>query len=206
MLLFVVLASTPVSASPRDAVLALARTAYACAVHSGAAADTGILTVIDYDRPSVDARLAVVDLRASAVLMETRVAHGRNSGDDQAVAFSNVSGSNESSVGLYRTGETYTGKHGRSLTLDGLEPGWNDHARARAIVVHAADYATEAFVLRWGRLGRSLGCPALDPAVSDTVIDKIRGGTLVFAYHADAAWLATSRWLACSGADPAGSR
>ena len=73
-------------------------------------------------------------------------------------------------------------------------------------MVHAADYATEAFVLRWGRLGRSLGCPALDPAVSDTVIDKIQGGTLVFAYHADTAWLATSRWLACPGADPAGSR
>lgn len=151
-------------------------------------------------RPSADARLAVVDLRASVVVLETRVAHGRNSGDDRATVFSNVPGSYESSLGLYRTGETYTGKHGRSLTLDGLEPGWNDRARSRAIVVHAADYVTEAFVLRWGRLGRSLGCPALDPAVTDTVIDKIRGGTLVFAYHADAAWLATSRWLACAGA------
>lgn len=186
-------------AAPRDAALAQAKQAYQCAVAAGVIEDRGIVAVIDYARPSTEPRLAIVDLRTNAVVLETRVSHGKNSGDDRAVSFSNVEGSNQSSLGVFRTADVYVGKHGRSLQLEGLEPGWNDHARARAIVLHRADYATESFVERWGRLGRSHGCPAVDPAVADTIIDTLGSGALIVAYADDEGWLRSSSFLGCGG-------
>lgn len=180
-------------------VLDLALRARECARKGGAATERAdsVLSVIDFSRPSSEPRLWVLDLASGTTLYNERVAHGRTTGDLDATRFSNVPGSNASSVGLYRTAETYVGKHGRSLRLDGLDPGWNDRARDRAIVVHGASYCTLDHVEKWGRLGRSQGCPALDPAVTDAVIDTIRGGTLLFAYYPDADWLAGSSWLAC---------
>lgn len=183
--------------SPAPDVLALALRARACAIAGGAAPDTSVLTVVDYSRPSTEPRLWVLDVATGATLFHERVAHGRTTGELDATTFSNVPGSNASSLGLFRTAEVYVGKHGRSLRLDGLDPGWNDRARDRAIVVHGASYSTLAHVERWGRLGRSQGCPALDPAVTDAVIDTIRDGTLLFAYAPDPAWLAGSDWLHC---------
>ncbi|MFZ5475383.1 MAG: murein L,D-transpeptidase catalytic domain family protein [Myxococcota bacterium] len=179
-------------------VLELALDAMECARKRGELDRGDVLSVIDFRLPSTERRLWVIDLRREEALFVERVAHGRNTGDNDAVSFSNRAGSNRSSVGLYRTGETYVGKHGRSLRLDGLEPGFNDNARSRAIVVHAAGYATLDHVMRWGRLGRSEGCPALDPAVSDAVIDAIRDGTLLFAYYPEPSWLEGSRYLSCS--------
>ena len=156
-----------------------------------------VLSIIDYSLPSTAPRLWVLDLEQGSTLFVERVAHGRNTGENLATQFSNVPASNESSVGLFRTGETYTGKHGLSLRLDGLEPGFNDAARARGIVVHGADYCTPEHVDTYGRLGRSQGCPALAPAVSSAVIDTIRDGTLLFAYFPEADWLAGSALMHC---------
>lgn len=188
------------------AVLDLALGALACARQAGTAGDRAdhVLSVIDFRLPSTAPRLWVIDLDSGAALFTERVSHGRNTGEDAAVSFSNIPGSNQSSLGLFRTGEIYVGKHGRSMKLDGLEVGFNDRARDRAIVVHAASYCTAGHVAQWGRLGRSQGCPALDPAVSDAVIDTIRDGTLLFAYYPDPDWLSGSAALRCdAGRDPA---
>ncbi|MES2637997.1 MAG: murein L,D-transpeptidase catalytic domain family protein [Myxococcota bacterium] len=194
------------AASLDPAVLDMALGALECARRSGSAGERAdkVLSVIDFRLPSSTPRLWVIDLDSGATLFTERVSHGRNTGEDAATAFSNIPGSNQSSLGLFRTGEIYVGKHGRSMKLDGLEPGFNDRARDRAIVVHAASYCTGEHVAQWGRLGRSQGCPALDPAVSDAVIDTIRDGTLLFAYYPDPDWLSGSSALRCEGAeDPA---
>ena len=154
-----------------------------------------VLTVIDYSLPSTDRRLWVLDLDTGEVLFHELVAHGKNTGANWAKAFSNESGSLKSSLGVFRTDETYQGKHGYSLRLDGLEEGINDSARDRAIVIHGAHYVTETFARNHGRLGRSWGCPALDPEVASAVIDAIQGGTLLVAYYPDPDWLEASRFL-----------
>lgn len=154
-----------------------------------------VLTIIDYSLPSDQRRLWVIDLDSKKLLFHEYVAHGRGSGNRDATDFSNRDGSHKSNLGLLRTGETYTGKHGYSLTLDGLEPGFNDNARERTIVIHAADYVSEAVAREQGRVGRSHGCPALDPAKSKAIIDTIKNGTLVFGYYPDKGWLGASRYL-----------
>ena len=141
----------------------------------------------------------MLDLASGAVRFRTLVAHGRGSGLVRAVAFSNVPGSKQSSLGLFRTEDTYEGQHGYSLRLVGLEAGINDLAYPRTIVIHGADYATAKFASRHGRLGRSWGCPAIDPSVNGAVIDAIRDGSALFAYYPDAEWLASSPYLRCDG-------
>ena len=170
-----------------------------CGTGSFGVADPGTLTVIDFSRPSTERRLWVYDLRTRALVFDELVSHGRGSGVAMATAFSNVPESNRSSLGLYRTAETYIGKHGYSLRIDGLEPGINDQAFDRAIVMHGADYVSLDFAAQQGRLGRSLGCPALPIGVAPQVIDAIQGGTPLFIYYPDAAWLRTSPFLgACA--------
>jgi hypothetical protein len=155
--------------------------------------------VLDFSRPSTEPRMFWVDLRTGDLLYGLLASHGIGSQDpdDLAMAssFSNVSGSNASSLGMLRTAETFDGDHGYSLRLDGLEPGWNDNVRDRAIIVHNADYATQAFVDDYGYLGRSWGCPAVDPAVSESLIDTIKGGALMLDYYPDPDWLASSPYL-----------
>lgn len=146
------------------------------------AKDKRLLALIDFTKPSTERRFCVIDLEQKKVLFETHVAHGRQSGDNYAVSFSNEPGSYKSSLGFYRTGETYSGKNGYSLLLDGLEKGINDNARERAIVIHGADYADPKVLQRQNRLGRSLGCPALPPAISQKVIDTIKDGALLYIY------------------------
>lgn len=170
--------------------------ALACARSRGLV-EASTLTLIDYSRPSTDRRLWVIDAASGRVRFHEFVAHGRGSGDDRASRFSNNEGSFQSSLGLFRTAETYRGAHGYSLRLDGLEPGVNDRARERAIVMHGADYVTGPFIARHGRLGRSQGCPAIDPAIHRELIDTISGGTAVFAYYPDAAWLDDSPYQTC---------
>jgi hypothetical protein len=113
------------------------------------------------------------------------------------VAFSNRLGSRQSSLGLFRTDDVFTGEHGLSLRLSGLEPGINDRARERHIIMHGADYVSDAFIAEHGRLGRSWGCPALPAEVHERVIDRIRDGSAVFAYYPDPQWLQSSRFLHC---------
>ena len=169
--------------------------AAATAIERGDVTDPGTLTVIDFSRPSTERRMWVYDLRSRTLVFDELVSHGRGSGLTMATAFSNVPESNRSSLGLYRAGETYIGKHGYSLRIDGLEPGINDRARERAIVIHAADYVNEKSARAQGYLGRSLGCPALRPEVARQVIDTVKGGGLIFAYYPDPTWLRTSKYL-----------
>jgi hypothetical protein len=154
-----------------------------------------IITVIDYSMPSSQKRLWVIDLDSNTLLFHEYVAHGSGSGADQATSFSNRDGSHQSNIGLLKTAETYRGKHGYSLKLDGLEQGWNSRARSRAIVIHGADYVSEAFIRAQGRLGRSWGCPALRPEITRQLIDTIKGGSLVFGYYPDQGWLGGSKYL-----------
>lgn len=176
-------------------VLRLALNAAACAREVGAVSADRLLTVIDYSRASTQPRLWVLDLEREQVLFEELVAHGRGSGENYATRFSNAEGSHQTSLGLFRTADTYVGSNGYSLRLDGLEAGINDRARDRAIVMHGAPYVSEDHLRAVGRLGRSYGCPALRTAIARTVIDTIKDGSLVFAYYPDQQWLRGSRFL-----------
>ena len=154
-----------------------------------------IITVIDFSLPSTKKRLWIIDLNTKTVLFNDYVAHGRNSGDDMAVSFSNDSGSNMSSIGFYLTGETYNGKHGLSLRLEGMEGEFNSNARNRAIVMHGADYVSADFIEKYGRLGRSLGCPSVSMDIHEQVINTIKEGTALFIYYPDPVFLKKSQLL-----------
>ncbi|TPD99913.1 murein L,D-transpeptidase catalytic domain family protein [Stenotrophomonas maltophilia] len=153
------------------------------------------LSVIDYSRPSTEPRMWVFDLARQRLLFEEWVAHGRNSGENRTEHFSNRDGSFMSSIGAFTAQETYMGGNGYSLRLAGLEPGFNDRARERAIVIHGAPYVNPSTAQLQGRLGRSLGCPAVRLSVAKPLIDALRGGTMVFAYYPDKDWLKHSQLL-----------
>ena len=157
--------------------------------------DKNILTVIDFTKPSTEKRLFVSDLKLKIVLFISYVAHGRNSGEKYATSFSNQEGSFKSSLGFYQTENTYYGKNGYSLVLNGLERGINDKAKERAIVVHGAAYADPSTIRSCGRLGRSLGCPALPLAVSKKIIDTIKGGTLLYIHGDDKTYASRSTFI-----------
>lgn len=176
-------------------VLTLALKAVSCAVFTGEIAAPPTLTVIDYSRPSVEPRLWVFDMKTGALLYQELVAHGRNTGENMSVSFSDTMDSRQSSIGLFVTDDTYVGSNGYSLRLDGLEPGFNGSARDRAIVMHGAPYVSAEIAARQGRLGRSWGCPAVREAVAQKLLDTVRGGGVVFSYYPDADWLKSSRFL-----------
>ena len=155
-----------------------------------------IVTLIDFTKPSTDERLYVFDIEQKKMLYSSHVAHGRNSGENYATSFSNKSGSYKSSLGFFLTENTYYGKHGYSLILHGLEKGINDQAKDRAIVIHGAAYANPSVIEENGRLGRSLGCPALPQLVSDTIISTIKDGSLLYIYANDKDYFKQSRFLA----------
>ena len=152
------------------------------------AEDKQLLTVVDFDLPSTEKRLWVLDLARNEILFHTLVAHGHNSGENEATSFSNTDQSNMSSLGFYATGGEYEGKHGHSLRLAGLDEGVNTNAAARSIVMHGADYVSEDFIKQNGRLGRSLGCPALPMDQYSQIIDAVNGGTCLFLNKSDAGY------------------
>lgn len=186
------------AADPR--VLELAVSAMQCAQASGVGAAARRLAVIDYSRPSLVPRLWVFDLTAGKLVYEEVVAHGQGSGDNLPTRFSNRDGSHQSSLGLFVTADTYTGRNGYSLRMRGLEPGVNDAAMARAIVMHGAPYVDPDRGKAMGRLGRSWGCPAVRSAVARPMIDLLKDGQFVFSYYPDQAWLARSALLNCPAA------
>jgi len=142
-----------------------------------------IVTVIDYGLPSRTKRLWVFDLAERRLVFHELVAHGKSSGEDLAISFSNDEGSFMTSLGAYVTGEAYEGKNGYSLRLRGVDPGRNDHAEARAIVMHGAAYVDDEVGKALGRLGRSHGCPAVRPSVAKELIDEIKDRSLLYAWH-----------------------
>ncbi|MDI5933687.1 murein L,D-transpeptidase catalytic domain family protein [Halomonas kalidii] len=173
-------------------VLRLAASALNCA-----APEAGRLAVIDYSLPSTEPRLWVFDLDRGELMFEELVSHGQGSGDAEATLFSNTPESHQSSLGLFRTLNSYYGRNGYSLRLEGLEPGVNDLAYQRAIVIHGADYVSEAFIRRTGRLGRSHGCPAVRQEVTYPLIDSLKEDHYLFAYYPDPEWLESSAFLGC---------
>ena len=142
-----------------------------------------ILTLVDFSLASNVKRLWVIDLSTNTILYQSLVAHGRNTGEEFANNFSNTNSSYKSSLGLYLTGETYNGKHGMSLKLDGLEKGVNDNARARGVVMHSADYVSNTFIQNHKRLGRSQGCPAIPAELLDGIVSTIKNKSCFYIYH-----------------------
>lgn len=166
----------------------------------GLAPRSELLTVIDYSKPSSEKRLWVLDLEREELLFHELVAHGKNTGDNVARSFSNRNESKQTSLGVFVTSDTYHGGNGYSLRLEGLEPGVNDLARPRAIVMHGAPYVSEEFAAQHGRIGRSWGCPAVSQQVAREMIDTLKGGSVVFSYYPDEQWLGGSTFLAAARA------
>ncbi|WP_153800850.1 murein L,D-transpeptidase catalytic domain family protein [Foetidibacter luteolus] len=164
---------------------------------SGKLQNSGILTIVDFSLPSSQKRLFIINMLSGQLIMQTYVAHGRNSGMLKATSFSNAANSFKSSLGFYVTGGTYYGAHGYSLRLSGEEKGINNNALARAIVMHSAAYANDAVVNTQGRLGRSLGCPAIPEDVHREIIGTIKDGSCLFIYAPDKKYIAKSK-LACT--------
>lgn len=163
-------------------------------VEEGKVPNDNILTVCDFSQPSDRKRMYIIDVEKQQVLVNTYVAHGKNTGLQRAERFSNRHESLQSSLGFYVTKGTYFGKHGLSLKLDGLERGFNDNAESRAVVVHGADYIGEH---RLGApyMGRSFGCPAVPQHLASKVINIIKNGTTLFIYSPDQQYLHGSRIL-----------
>jgi hypothetical protein len=180
-------------------VIALAVRAFQCTRTQGAT-PAQRLAVIDYSLPSTEQRLWVFDLKKRKLLFHELVAHGRNSGENMAVKFSNQNESFATSLGLYRTQSSYVGQNGYSLRMEGLEPGFNDNAFERAIVIHGAPYVSPVLARANGRIGRSLGCPAVRPAIAHKLIDSMKDGQLLFSYYPDQRWLKSSSFVNCGGA------
>lgn len=163
-------------------------------VEKGIVRNDDILTVVDFSQPSHKKRMYIIDLKNYDVLVNTYVAHGKNSGLQEATRFSNVHESLQSSLGFYVTKGTYFGKHGLSLRLDGKDRGFNDNAESRAVVVHGANYIGE-HRLGSAYMGRSFGCPAVPQHQASKVINLIKDGTTLFIYHPSASYLHGSRIL-----------
>jgi hypothetical protein len=163
---------------------------------SGKIQNNSVITIADYSQSSKQKRLYVIDLKNKKLLYNTYVAHGRNTGDEYASSFSNIEGTHKSSLGFFVTEKPVVGPStGYSLILYGVEKGINDNALKREIIMHAADYATEGFIKKNGRLGRSFGCPVLPPEVNKDVIETIKGGTCLFIYNPDKDYLSSSSLL-----------
>lgn len=139
-----------------------------------------VLTMVDFNVPSTDYRMWIVDMAHDSLLLHTWSAHGEGSGLEKATSFSNTPGSLQTSLGFYLTAEEYIGKNGRSLRLDGLDDGFNTNARRRYVVMHGADYVSQDTIDVLGHLGNSEGCPAVSHAVNHQVIDWVKGGSVLF--------------------------
>jgi len=144
-----------------------------------------LLSIIDYSKPSTEKRFFIIDIENHKLLYHTLVAHGKKSGYLNATKFSNKYGSYKSSLGFFRTGNSYFGIRGYSLKLEGLEKGINDNARLRGIIIHGANYVDERLVNGAGVIGRSWGCPAVSNKLSKEIINLLKGGSLLYIYAND---------------------
>ncbi|RYY18386.1 MAG: hypothetical protein EOO36_08260 [Cytophagaceae bacterium] len=181
----------PAAAGLRPAVLAQACVGYLTLHPTGRIERAGVLAVADMDLPNTTERLWVIDLAQAKVLHRSLVAHGQGSGHLRARHFSDLEKSACTSLGFYRTSGTYGGVHGYSRRLLGLDKGQNAHAFDRYVVLHAADYASPAYVQQHGHLGYSRGCPALPPAQYKQIISTLQAGSLLLVSGPGLA----SRWL-----------
>jgi hypothetical protein len=153
------------------------------------------LTICDFSQSSRQKRLYIIDVKNQELVTNTFVAHGKNSGAEFATKFSNTPESLQSSLGFYVTSSTYNGKHGLSLRLLGVDPGFNDKALMRTIVLHGAAYVDAARARNGMYMGRSWGCPAVPQNESTGIINTIKNGTCLFIYHPTRNYLQTSKIL-----------
>lgn len=180
---------------PNLELLTLGVTGYVSLDQEGKLDNRQFLTLIDFSVESTEPRMWVIDLEAGKVKYHTYVAHGMKTGLVQASSFSNRPHSHQSSLGFYRASETYIGKHGFSMRLDGMEDGFNSNARVRNIVLHGAPYVSEKHIRDNGHLGRSQGCPAVPQELSKPIIEAISGGSCLFIYHPSDTYLDSSKLL-----------
>ncbi len=153
------------------------------------------LTICDFSQSSLKKRLYIIDIENNKLVTQTYVAHGRNSGGEYATRFSNQPESLQSSLGFYVTDNTYIGKHGLSLKINGVEPGINDKAMMRTIVIHGAEYVSAGRAAAGGFMGRSWGCPAVPKEEANSIISTIKNGTCLFIYHPEKEYLLGSKIL-----------
>lgn len=154
-----------------------------------------LITIIDFDQPSDNERLYILNVSNKTLLARSLVAHGKNTGDIEARYFSNKARSNQSCLGFFFTGETYDGKHKYSLKIDGVDTLYNHNARTRGVVFHGAEYVSKDYIEYNGRLGRSFGCPALPQATNKEIVDMIKGGSMLFIYASNEKYLNSSGYL-----------
>ena len=154
-----------------------------------------LLSVCDFSLSSNRKRLWVIDLDEKKILFNSLVAHGKGTGEEFAMSFSNTMDSHQSSLGFYITEQTYNGDNGYSMRLFGMDKGYNDAALERCIVMHGANYVSEDFIRAEKRLGRSWGCPAVPRDLAQPIINTIKNGTCLFVYYPDQNYLAGSEWL-----------
>ena len=157
--------------------------------------NSNLISIVDFSLSSTQKRLWVIDLEKKVVIFNSLVAHGKNTGEEFAQKFSNTESSYQSSLGFYITESTYNGSNGYSLKLLGMDPGYNDAALQRAIVMHGADYVSDDFIKSQKRIGRSWGCPAVPRALAEPIINTIKGKNVFFIYYPDEQYLSTSQWL-----------
>ncbi|MEY3433597.1 MAG: hypothetical protein RL131_1533 [Bacteroidota bacterium] len=178
-----------------EEVFQLACTGFQKLSAEGRLSNDSILTIIDFSKSSREKRMFVIDLKSEKMLFNNVVAHGKNTGLEYAKYFSNTPSSHQSSLGFYITDKPYQGSNGYSLALEGIEPGFNDKARERAIVIHGAPYANEKIIQQKGYLGRSFGCPALPVSINKKIIDQIKEGNCMFVYYPNSTYLKKSKLL-----------
>jgi hypothetical protein len=151
-----------------------------------------VLSICDFSQSSKNKRMYVIDLEHRKLLYRTYVAHGENSGDEYATSFSNENDSYKSSLGFYLTEQTYMGRNGLSLRLNGVDTGYNDMAFKRQIVLHGSPYVCDKYMEAYGTLGTSLGCPAIPASVSGKIIRAVKNGSCLFIYHPTVQYLDNS--------------
>lgn len=177
----------PASLAPTPAVVGInpqlfARARAALAMHGASIRYRDTIGVVDFSLPSAEPRFHLVDLLAGKV-DSFRVAHGK--GSDPAHSgfldhFSNQPGSEATSNGTYTTADTYHGKYGLSMKVDGRD--WtNNNANSRAIVIHNAWYAEDDVADQHGKLGRSQGCFAFSRVSQYQVMNRLAGGRMIYA-------------------------
>ncbi|MDO4229212.1 MAG: murein L,D-transpeptidase catalytic domain family protein [Capnocytophaga sp.] len=157
--------------------------------------DKEIFSIIDFSKDCNTKRFYTIDLENKQIIYNTYVSHGKKSGEKAATSFSDVKESHKSSLGFYITGKTYMGSKGFSLKLHGDERGYNSNMETRGVVIHTSKYANEDYILKTGRMGRSLGCPVLPQNIYKQVIETIKDKTMIFAYYNHPKYLSTSKYL-----------
>ena len=156
---------------------------------------TNYLTICDFSQSSKQKRLYIIDVANNTLIINTFVAHGKNSGGEYATRFSNKPESLQSSLGFYITSDTYIGEHGLSLRILGVDPGFNDKAFERSIVIHGASYVDASRARSGLLMGRSWGCPAVPQKETNNIITTIKNGTCLFIYHPGKNYLHGSKIL-----------